>query len=245
MSRSDGRGPDDLRPVTITSGTQTYAEGSVTVETGLTRVLCSVSLEESVPPFLKGRGRGWITAEYGMLPRATTTRSPREARSGGPRGRTHEIQRLIGRSLRMAVDMQQLGERTLTVDCDVIQADGGTRTAAITGAYVALHLAISTLIERRVISSSPLRHAVAATSVGLVDGEVLLDLTYEEDFAATADFNIVMTDAGEYVEVQGTGEEMSFSREALDRVLSTAAGGIERLLESQRKAIARDATTSV
>ena len=237
MRRSDGRGADDLRPAAIVGGSQTYAEGSVTIETGLTRVLCSVSLEESVPLFLRGTGRGWITAEYGMLPRATHTRVPREGRTGGPRGRTQEIQRLIGRSLRMAADLEQLGERTLTVDCDVIQADGGTRTAAITGGYVALSQAVSTLVKRRVIPASPLKHAVAATSVGLVDGEVLVDLTYEEDFAATADFNVVMTDAGEYVEVQGTGEETTFSRDMLDRVLRAAERGIGRLFEIQREAI--------
>ena len=236
MPRSDGRAPDELRPIDIVPGVQAFAEGSVSIETGQTRVLCAVSVEEGVPAFLRGAGKGWITAEYSMLPRATVTRSPRERRTGGPRGRTHEIQRLIGRSLRAVVDLEQLGERTLTVDCDVLQADGGTRTAAITGAYVALYQALLTIAKPG--ATLPLRGAIAATSVGVVDGDVLLDLCYEEDFRASADFNIVMTDGGEFVEVQGTAESMTFTRDTLDAVLATAERGIARLLDIQRAAIA-------
>ena len=234
MKRVDGRAPDELRPVRITTGAQAYAEGSVLIETGDTRVLCAVSVEDKVPRFLKGSGQGWITAEYGMLPRSTLTRSPRENRT---RGRTHEIQRLIGRSLRAAVDLEKLGERTLQVDCDVLQADGGTRTAAITGAYVALHQAILGLVRRKAIPEMPVRCSVAATSVGLMDGRVLLDLCYDEDFRAEVDFNVVMTDKDEYVEVQGTAEGLPFSKEVLDSVLELAGKGIRRLFEAQREAI--------
>lgn len=232
MKRVDGRTPDDLRPVRFTTGAQAYAEGSVLIETGDTRVLCAVSVEDKVPRFLKGSGQGWITAEYGMLPRSTLTRSPRETRT---RGRTHEIQRLIGRSLRAAVDLEKLGERTLQVDCDVLQADGGTRTAAITGAYVALHQAILGLVRRKDIPEMLVRCSVAATSVGLMDGRVLLDLCYDEDFRAEVDFNVVMTNSGEYVEVQGTGEEHPFSREALEQMLALAGAGIEELAAAQRQ----------
>ena len=235
MIRNDGRQPDELREVRIIPGAQAFAEGSVIIEAGKTRVLCSVSVEEGVPQFLRGTGRGWITAEYAMLPRSTITRTPRESR--GPRGRTHEIQRLIGRSLRAAADLKSLGERTLIVDCDVLQADGGTRTAAITGAYVALYQAVNTLTRRKDLSSMPLRCAVASTSVGVVDGRVLLDLNYEEDYRADVDFNIVMTDEGEYVEVQGTAEARPFSREALDEVLASASTGIATLFEVQQEAI--------
>ena len=237
MIRADGRRPDQMREVHIVAGAQVFAEGSVIIETGQTRVLCSVSVEEGVPQFLRGAGRGWITAEYGMLPRSTITRNPRESRAGGPRGRTQEIQRLIGRSLRAAVDLDKLGERTLTVDCDVLQADGGTRTAAITGAYVALDQALKNLINRNDLSSMPLRCAVAATSVGVVDGRVLLDLSYEEDYRAASDFNVVMTDQGEFVEVQGTAEEGPFSKALLDEVLDTAERGIADLFQLQRKII--------
>ncbi|MDP6513406.1 MAG: ribonuclease PH, partial [SAR202 cluster bacterium] len=223
MTRFDGRNNDQLRPVTIETGVQEYAEGSVMISTGSTRVLCAVSIENRVPPFLRGQGKGWITAEYAMLPRSTNTRTNRETRT---RGRTHEIQRLIGRSLRAVVDMDKLGERTLTVDCDVIQADGGTRTASITGAYVALHQALSGLLKDGSLDELPLRAAVAATSVGLVDGEALLDLPYEEDHRAEADFNIVMTDAGEFVEVQGTAEDHPFTRSQLDELLGLAEKGI-------------------
>ena len=196
--------------------------------------MCAVSVETGVPQFLRGTGKGWITAEYAMLPRSTVTRTPRETRT---RGRTAEIQRLIGRSLRAAVDLDSLGERTLSVDCDVLQADGGTRTAAITGAYVALHQAVRQLMERRDLAATPLKCAVASTSVGIVGGRVVLDLNYEEDYRADADFNIVMTDQGEFVEVQGTAESGAFSKDALDRVLATAETGIRRLFELQQGAI--------
>jgi ribonuclease PH len=218
-------------------GAQVFAEGSVMIETGRTQVLCSVSAQEGVPQFLRGTGRGWITAEYGMLPRSTITRSPRESGARGLGGRTHEIQRLIGRSLRAVVDLERLGERTMTVDCDVIQADGGTRTAAITGAYVALYKAFMTLVERKDLSDMPLKCAVAATSVGVVDGRVLLDLCYEEDYRAESDFNIVMTDQGDFVEVQGSAEGAAFSRDVLDQVLASAEQGILRLFEVQKKTI--------
>ena len=234
--RADGRAPDELRPVRIVPDAQTFAEGSVIIETGQTRVLCSVSVEDGVPQFLRGTGRGWVTAEYGMLPRSTVTRTPRE-RGRGPRGRTQEIQRLIGRSLRAAVDLERLGERTLTVDCDVLQADAGTRTAAITGAYVALHQAFVTLTKRKNITEIPFDCAVAATSVGVMGGQELLDLTYEEDYRADVDFNVVMTDRGEFVEVQGTAEEGAFSKEVLDRVLALAERGVAQLFQVQREVI--------
>ena len=205
------------------------------IETGMTRVLCAVSVEDNVPRFLRGSGQGWVTAEYAMLPRSTLTRTPRERT---PRGRTQEIQRLIGRSLRAAVDLQQLGERTFTVDCDVLQADAGTRTAAITGSYVALRLAIDALVEEKQLPGIPILSAVAATSVGIVDGEVLLDLCYEEDAEAEADFNIVMTAEGEFVEVQGTAEGIPYSRDTLDNVLSVAEDGIRQLIAIQQDAIA-------
>ena len=235
MTRPDGRANDELRPTKITCGVQAFPEGSVLIETGLTRVLCAVSVEDNVPRFLRGSGQGWITAEYAMLPRATLTRTPRERT---PRGRTQEIQRLIGRSLRAAVDLQRLGERTFTVDCDVLQADAGTRTAAITGGYVALYLAIAALVEADQIPEIPILAAVAATNVGIVDGEARLDLCYEEDAAAEVDFNIVMTSEGDFVEVQGTAEGMPFSMHALEEVLSLAQQGIEELSAFQRNAIA-------
>ncbi len=235
MTRPDGRANDELRPSKITCGVQSFPEGSVLIETGLTRVLCAVSVEDSVPRFLRGSGQGWITAEYAMLPRATLTRTPRERT---PRGRTQEIQRLIGRSLRAAIDLKRLGERTFTVDCDVLQADAGTRTAAITGGYVALYLAISALVEADQIPEVPVLSAVAATSVGIIDGEARLDLCYEEDSGAEADFNIVMTSGGDFVEVQGTAEGMPYSRHALDEVLSVGERGIRELLAIQQDAIA-------
>ena len=203
------------------------------IEAGQTRLICSVSVEEGVPQFMRGSGRGWITAEYGMLPRSTITRNPRESRDAGPRGRTQEIQRLIGRSLRAAVDLEHLGERTLTVDCDVIQADGGTRTAAITGGYVALDQAIKKMMKQNYLSSMPLRCAVAGISVGVVDGRVLLDLSYEEDCRAECDFNVVMTDQGEFVEVQGTAEEGAFSKTVLNEVLASAERGIADIFQLQ------------
>ena len=234
MTRIDGRRNDRLRPVSIQTGAQTYAEGSTLISMGDTRVLCAVSVEDRVPQFLKGSGRGWVTAEYAMLPRATHTRSRRETT---PRGRTQEIQRLIGRSLRAAVNMDKLGERTLTADCDVLQADGGTRTAAITGAYVALRQALETLRERGDLNEIPIESGVAAVSVGVVDGEPMLDLCYEEDSRAEVDFNIVMTHAGEFVEVQGTGEGGTFSHAQLDALLSLAQDGISQLAKTQRAAI--------
>ena len=235
MTRIDGRSDDELRPVTIKTKIQDYAEGSVLITTGDTRVLCAVSVENRVPPFLKGQGVGWITAEYAMLPRATLTRTARETRT---RGRTHEIQRLIGRSLRSVVNMDLLGERTLTVDCDVLQADGGTRTASITGAYVALHQALKGLTIDGKLEEFPIKSAVAATSVGLVNGSPLLDVCYEEDFQAEADFNIVMTDTGEFIEVQGTAEKQTFSRVQLNSLLNLAEKGLDKLFEFQKIALA-------
>ena len=234
MVRVDGRANDELRPTKITLGAQEYAEGSVLIETGQTRVLCAVSVEERVPPFLRGSGKGWITAEYAMLPRSTLTRTPRESRT---RGRTHEIQRLIGRSLRAFVDLNKLGERTFTVDCDVLQADGGTRTASITGAYVAFNQAIQKLMESKAIKSNPIKTAIASTSVGIVGDDVLLDLCYEEDFKAEVDFNIVMTDAGQFVEVQGTAEGETFSRDALNQILDVAEKGINELFQIQQETL--------
>ena len=233
--RADGRKPDELRPVAIATGVQEFAEGSVLIETGRTRVLCAVSVEDSVPPFLRNSGQGWVTAEYSMLPRSTNTRTRRETT---PRGRTQEIQRLVGRSLRAAVDMKALGERTLIADCDVLQADGGTRTAAITGAYVAVRIAVAGLMRQGDLGASPVRRAVAATSVGIVDGRALLDLDYEEDHAADVDFNVVMTDEGEFVELQGTAESGSFSKSALDEIVALGALGTSRLFEAQREALA-------
>lgn len=237
MIRSDGRKLDQLRNISIVSDVQVFAEGSVIVETGHTRVLCAVSIEDGVPRFLQGAGRGWLTAEYNMLPRATLTRNSREGRDRLPRGRTHEIQRMIGRSLRAAVDMGSIGERTLTVDCDVLQADGGTRTAAVTGAYVALYQALLGLVKKKDFSDLPIRCAVAATSVGIVDDHVMLDLSYEEDHRASSDFNVVMTDSGDIVEVQGTAENGSFSRPDFDRVLDVAELGIAQIYKAQQRVI--------
>lgn len=236
--RSDGRDPVSLRPVIITRNFNKYAEGSVLVEFGNTRVICTASVEESVPPFLRGKGKGWVTAEYSMLPRATHTRSPRESTKGKVGGRTHEIQRLIGRSLRSVMDMTLFGERTIQLDCDVIQADGGTRTASITGAYVALTDAVSKLMERNLIASNPLREAVAAVSVGMVGGIPLLDLDYSEDSGAEVDMNFVMTSSNRFVEVQGTAESEPFSIEEMDAMRSLAIAGIARLFEIQKKVLA-------
>jgi ribonuclease PH len=238
MARSDGRQPDELRPVRITPGFLDHAEGSALIEVGRTRVLCAVSVEESQPPFLKGTEQGWITAEYAMLPRSTHTRSQRESTRGRVGGRTHEIQRLIGRALRATVDLDRIGPRTLFVDCDVIQADGGTRTAAITGAYVAIGQAIGDLLHRGLARNGALRSAVAATSVGIVHGESVLDLAYAEDSRAEVDFNVVMTAQGDLIEVQGTAEGKPFSRQAMDGLLDLAATGIGRLLELQQQALA-------
>ena len=237
MKRADGRTYDELRPIKIVPGFLSFAEGSALIELGKTHVLCSVSAEERVPNFLKGSGTGWITAEYAMIPRATVTRTPRDSALGRVGGRNQEIQRFIGRSLRAVTDLSALGERTLIVDCDVIQADGGTRTAAITGAYVALHQALHTLANMGVISSVPLKSAVAATSVGIVHGNMLLDLCYDEDYGAAVDFNVVMTSKGEFVEIQGTAEGKPFSRETIDELLSLAEKGIKQLFQIQQSVI--------
>jgi len=234
MTRIDGRSPNQLRPVRLTVDFLDYAEGSVLIETGKTRVLCAASIEEKVPAFLEGKGQGWVTAEYNMLPRSTHTRSSRE-RDGRVSGRTQEIQRLIGRSLRAVVDMQALGARTITLDCDVLQADGGTRTASITGAYVALHRACSLLVKRGLLTVHPIRTAVAATSVGVVGGDMLLDLCYAEDSRAEVDFNVVMTAEHEFIEVQGTGEGGVFSRATMDAIINLAEQGITELLEIQKQ----------
>lgn len=236
MIRIDGRSPAQLRPVRIIPDFLTYAEGSVLIEAGNTRVLCAASVEDRVPPFLEGKGEGWVTAEYSMLPRATHTRTPRE-REGRVSGRTQEISRLIGRSLRAVVNMQALGPRTITLDCDVLQADGGTRTASITGAYIAMYRACAKLIKSGVLSENPVRTAVAAISVGVVDGEILLDLNYAEDSRADVDFNVVMTGEHNFVEVQGTGEHGTFSHAAMDGLVTTAEQGIQQLLEIQRQYI--------
>jgi len=234
LKRVDGRAYDELRPIKIIPGYQSFAEGSALIKLGKTHVLCSVSVEERVPPFLKGSGTGWITAEYAMLPRSTVTRTQRDSSLGRVGGRNQEIQRIIGRSLRAVSDLDALGERTLIVDCDVIQADGGTRTAAITGAYVALHRAMETLTNMGIISSIPLKSAVAATSVGIVNGYMMLDLCYDEDFQASVDFNVVMTGKGEYVEVQGTAEGKPFPRQSIDDLLSLAEKGISQLFQAQQ-----------
>jgi ribonuclease PH len=236
--RPDGRQPDQMRPVRITPGYLAHAEGSALIELGQTIVLCAVTTEDRLPPFLRGSGSGWVTAEYGMLPRSTLTRSPREAALGRVGARTHEIQRLIGRSLRAVTKLDLLGERTLTLDCDVIQADGGTRTAAITGAYIALRQACGLLLQRGDIASMPLRCPVAATSAGVVDGVPLLDLCYDEDARAEVDFNVVMTADGELVEVQGTGESHPFTRQAMNELLDLTEKGIRGLFEAQRNALA-------
>jgi ribonuclease PH len=235
--RLDGRRPDDLRQTTLTPGFLTHAEGSVLIEVGRTRVVCSASVEDRVPPFLRNSGKGWVTAEYGMLPRATTTRTMREASAGKVGGRTQEIQRLIGRSLRSVARLGELGERTIWVDCDVLHADGGTRTASITGGFVALALALQRLKEQGMIGSIPLDDYVAATSVGRVDGEPLLDLAYDEDSRAEVDMNVVKTGAGRFIEVQGTAEGPPFERRTLDTLLALADKGVARLVELQRDAI--------
>jgi ribonuclease PH len=224
-----------MRPIKITPGFQPYAEGSALIELGNTKVTCAASLEARVPAFLKGEGRGWITAEYSMLPRSTLTRTPREENRTG--GRTREIQRLIGRSLRVVVDLDALGERTLIIDCDVLQADGGTRTASITGAYVALVQAINTLTTRGIIPATPIKSAVAAISVGIVGGEEMLDLCYDEDSRAGVDFNVVMTAQGHFVEVQGTAEAHPFPRPTLDSLLNLAEKGIKELFIIQKQAL--------
>ncbi|MDT3672416.1 MAG: ribonuclease PH [Aromatoleum sp.] len=236
--RPSQRQPDELRPVTITRHFTCHAEGSVLVEFGATRVLCTASVEESVPPFLRGRGQGWLTAEYGMLPRSTHTRSAREAAKGKQSGRTQEIQRLIGRSLRAVVDLAALGERQIIIDCDVLQADGGTRTAAITGACVAVHDALDKLVAQGKLTASPLRDFVAAVSVGVHRGVPVLDLDYAEDSGCDTDMNVVMTGSGGFVEVQGTAEGSPFSRTELNALLELAEAGIRRLVDAQKRALA-------
>jgi ribonuclease PH len=238
VPRIDGRGYNELRPVTITPGYLSFAEGSALIEVGQTRVLCAASIEDRVPPFLKGKGTGWVTAEYSMLPRSTPTRSRREAVEGRLGGRTHEIQRLIGRSLRAVTNLDALGEKTVTIDCDVLQADGGTRTAAITGAYVALSHAIAAAGNKFQIGAKVQRNAVAAVSAGIVAKHVLLDLCYEEDSRASLDFNVVMSDDGRFVEVQGTAEADPFRRAEMDEILQLAEAGIRDLFRLQSEALA-------
>ena len=239
MVRPDGRSWDQARNTMIIPGYQKFAEGSALIEVGNTRVLCSASLEERVPAFLRGQGKGWVTAEYAMLPRSTNTRTPRERDSGHIGGRSQEIQRLIGRALRAAVDLEALGERTVYIDCDVLQADGGTRTAAITGSYVALYQALDMLVKHRVLPKVPSPRAVAAISVGLVKGGLMLDLCYEEDFQAQADFNVVLTDGGELVELQGATEAEPFPRQRVNEVLALAGRGVEPLFRVQQEALSQ------
>jgi len=235
--RPSQRQPDQLRTIRITRHYTKHAEGSVLIECGDTKVICTASVEEKVPPHKKGSGEGWVTAEYGMLPRSTGSRMAREAAKGKQSGRTQEIQRLIGRSLRTVVDLKKLGERTIQIDCDVIQADGGTRTASITGAFVALHDAVSGLTNKGLIVESPLRDFVAAISVGVYQGTPVLDLDYDEDFACDTDMNVVMTGNGHFVEVQGTAEGHAFSRTEMDALLNLAQGGIAELIGMQRAAL--------
>ena len=241
MARPSGRAPDELRGVSFARRFAKHAEGSVLVEFGDTQVLCTASVEETIPPFLRGKGQGWVTAEYGMLPRATHTRSAREAARGKQTGRTQEIQRLIGRSLRAVTDLKALGERTITIDCDVLQADGGTRTASITAGYVVLAQACEALLKRRVIAASPLHGQIAAISVGIVAGVPVLDLDYAEDSQAETDMNVVMNNGGAFVEIQGTAEGHAFRRHELDAMLNLAASGIGQLFALQAQALdARD-----
>jgi ribonuclease PH len=237
MPRIDGRASDELRPVRITTGYLPWAEGSVMIELGNTQVLCAVTVEARQPQFLRGTGSGWVTAEYGMLPRSTVERTGREAAAGRQSGRSQEIQRLIGRALRAVTDLDILGERTFTIDCDVIKADGGTRTAAITGAYVALHQAFEKLVAEGSLTSVPMSTAVAATSAGVVEGVPLLDLCYEEDAKAGVDFNVIMTGDGRFVEVQGTAEDQPFPRDEMDQLLALADKGIRELLEKQSEVL--------
>ncbi len=243
MQRRDGRPPDQLRALVLTRRYNKFAEGSVLTELGDTRLLCTASVDEKVPPFLRGTGQGWVTAEYGMLPRATKERSPRDAARGRIGGRVHEIQRLIGRSLRAVVDLERLGERTIVMDCDVLQADGGTRTAAITGAFVALVDALMLLKRTGALPKIPVRELLAATSVGIVDGTPVLDLTYEEDARARVDMNIVMTESGKFVEIQGTGEGGPYTKQEAATLMALAERGIVTLIARQRELLA-DALTA-
>ncbi|MHA6533669.1 ribonuclease PH [Paenibacillus sp. BAC0078] len=235
--RSNGRNQDQLRPLMITTQTNKYAEGSVLIEMGDTKVICTATVDEKVPPFLKGQGKGWVTAEYSMLPRATQTRNQREAARGKLTGRTMEIQRLIGRALRSVVNLHALGERSITLDCDVIQADGGTRTASITGAFVAMAFAINKIAQQHKLSVFPITDYLAAVSVGIVGDQALLDLNYEEDSKAMVDMNVVMTGGGAFVELQGTGEERPFSRQELDQLLGLGEMGIYELIAVQKEVL--------
>ena len=244
MSRADGRAADDLRPIEIVPGFISSATGSVLFEIGQTRLICTAMVEETVPGWMRGRGTGWVTSEYGMLPGSTSTRKSRDVSRGKQDGRTVEIQRLIGRSLRSVVDFAALGERTVWIDCDVIQADGGTRCAAICGGYLALHIALSDLIDRGLLRELPLRDSVAAVSVGIVDGEPMLDLAYVEDSVAEVDMNVVIAGNGELIEVQATAERTPFGRASLDRLLELAAGGIEEIAGLQARVIAEHANRS-
>jgi ribonuclease PH len=239
MTRQDGRLNDAVRPTRLTPGVAVHAEGSVMIEVGLTKVLCTASVEDKVPPFMRGTGKGWVTAEYGMLPRATSTRTTRESTSGKVGGRTQEIQRLIGRSLRSIMTMTELGERTIWIDCDVLQADGGTRTASITGGFVALVLALERLREQGAIARVPVTDYVAATSVGLVSGTPMLDLAYSEDSRADVDMNVVKTSDGRFIEVQGTAEAQPFDRAQMDQLLALADSGIRQLVASQREIVGK------
>jgi ribonuclease PH len=239
MARLDGRLTDAVRPTRLTPGVAVHAEGSVMIEVGLTKVMCTASVEDRVPPFMRGSGKGWVTAEYGMLPRATSTRTTREATAGKVGGRTQEIQRLIGRSLRSIVTLPELGERTIWIDCDVLQADGGTRTASITGGFVALVLALERLREQALIARVPITDYVAATSVGIVGGTPLLDLAYEEDSRADVDMNVVKTGDGRFIEVQGTAEAQPFSRPEMDALLALADLGIKTLVGHQREIVGK------
>ncbi len=237
QTRPDGRAPDQLRPVSIETGVNLYAEGSAMIAMGDTKVLCTATWEDKPPPHRKGTGLGWVTAEYSMLPRATQQRTAREARQGRVDGRTQEIQRLVGRALRAAVDMSLMGERTVIVDCDVLQADGGTRTAAITGGFVALHLAFQKAVERNLMRVLPVKHFVAAVSVGIVQGQPRLDLNYLEDFAAHTDMNCVLADDGRFIELQGTAEQEPFARDEMEQLLKLALKGTGELVTAQKKAL--------
>ncbi len=238
MLREDGRSWDQLRNVKITRNFLKYPEGSALIEMGDTKVLCTATVEEGkVPPFLRGTGKGWITAEYSLLPRSTETRTIRDVVKGGISGRTHEIQRLIGRSLRAVVDLDKLGERTIWIDCDVLQADGGTRMASVTGGFVALYDALRFLKENNVLDEIPVKEFMAGVSVGIVDGNILLDLSYKEDFVARVDMNIVMTESGRIVEIQGTGEESTFTKDELDKMFDLAKKGIKELIEKQKEVL--------
>lgn len=235
--REDGRKVDNIRKVEVVRNYTMHAEGSVLIAFGNTKVICTASVSDKVPPFLRNTGKGWITAEYSMLPRATEERNQRESAKGKLTGRTMEIQRLIGRALRACIDLDKIGERTITIDCDVIQADGGTRTASITGGYIALHMAIERMVREGVLTENPLKSKIAAISVGIVTGTPMLDLKYSEDSAAEVDMNVIMTDKGEYVEVQGTGEEATYSRAQLNILLDLAEKGINELFEIQEKTL--------